>query len=224
MNYCLPIICRKSDDVLRLIEAEEVDYRFFEVWLDHLEDYSFEEAAKWCSRFGDRLIVLFRRPRLEPIRMPLAERCRIIEHAAVAGSYIDLDIGTQQEELAFVASLHGRLRLILSFHDYEATPSDDELAALLMKMRESGAAICKFACFCRSPEDALRLLMLQRRLAAEGSSHIVLGMGEHGAITRIFGALWGNELTFAPVAREEASAPGQFTRAELERIFTILKR
>jgi 3-dehydroquinate dehydratase len=68
----------------------------------------------------------------------------------------------------------------------------------------------------------LKLLLLQQNLKAQNKKHIVLGMGEFGTITRVFGTLWGNELIYAPISKGEASAPGQLTKQELENIFKDL--
>jgi 3-dehydroquinate dehydratase len=59
-------------------------------------------------------------------------------------------------------------------------------------------------------------------LKSEQKKYIILGMGEHGTITRVYGALWGNEMTFAPEKEGEETAPGQLTRHEMETILTIL--
>ena len=48
-------------------------------------------------------------------------------------------------------------------------------------------------------------------------------MGEFGVVSRVFGALWGNEMTFAPAVKTEQSAPGQLTRSQLENIFKELE-
>jgi 3-dehydroquinate dehydratase len=60
-------------------------------------------------------------------------------------------------------------------------------------------------------------------LKKENKRCIILGMGEHGMITRIFGTLWGNEMVFAPQTKSEASAPGQLTKQQLATIFATLQ-
>jgi 3-dehydroquinate dehydratase len=48
-------------------------------------------------------------------------------------------------------------------------------------------------------------------------------MGPHGAVTRIFGTLWGNAFIFAPESDNERSAPGQLTHDQLAGIFQALQ-
>ena len=45
-------------------------------------------------------------------------------------------------------------------------------------------------------------------------------MGEKGFITRIFGTIWGNEITFAPKTLAEKSASGQLTKKQMEDVFS----
>jgi len=49
-------------------------------------------------------------------------------------------------------------------------------------------------------------------------------MGEFGIITRVEGILLNNEMVFAPLNKNESSAPGQLTRNELESIFNKLNK
>jgi len=89
-------------------------------------------------------------------------------------------------------------------------------------MNKHNPDIYKIATMCTSETDALKLLLLQQNLKGQNKRHIVLGMGEFGTITRVFGTLWGNELIYAPLTQEEASAPGQLTKEELAVIFDKL--
>jgi 3-dehydroquinate dehydratase-1 len=83
-----------------------------------------------------------------------------------------------------------------------------------------GAHIIKIATFCTTQRDALRLLSLLIDLREAGKRCVVLGMGKHGTITRVFGPQWGSEIAFAPVLADQRSAPGQIT---LDRLDTIMQ-
>ncbi len=220
-KYCLPIITNTQQDAVAAIEKNQGAYGFFEIWLDYLTDPTPEFIARLAEKWPGRIIVLLRRQNLEPIRMPLEERLRLIDSFARLPVTLDLDI-SQKEELQHVASLPKRMPLITSYHNYEKTPASSTLGRIVQKMRLHQPDIFKVAAFCHSPADAVRLLQLQAQLLKAGKRHIVLGMGPHGAATRIFGTLWGNELIFAPLSTSSQSAPGQLTRAQLERIFSEL--
>ncbi len=99
------------------------------------------------------------------------------------------------------------LTVVSSYHDYEATPSCDRIVSRLKAMPGD---ILKGAFRVNGFSDLREL-----RLAADAleGRHVLLGMGEFGRITRVRGALLGNEFTFASVG--EPTAPGQIGLAEM---------
>src|SRR5205823_6146188 len=113
-----------------------------------------------------------------------------------------------------------KIKTIISYHNYKKTPVD--LVTIIKQMDEHHPSIYKIATICNNEIDALKLLLLQQNLRAQNKRHIILGMGEFGTITRVFGTLWGNEMIYAPQTEQEASAPGQLTKNQLEEIFRIL--
>ena len=224
IRYCLPIIERDGSLVPALIERERERYHYFEIWLDYIEDLDLDFVRELCASLGGRGIFLFRRKELEKIRLPVGVRFQIMAEIEAAGAYLDLDLAAQAEELEYLRKSKAKIRTILSYHNYAETPDWPTLRKLGVTMRRNGAEICKASCMCNSPDDAVRLLNLLIELKSGGARYIVLGMGKHGAVTRIFGTLWGNEMVFAPLSREAQSAPGQLARAELEEVFGILRR
>jgi 3-dehydroquinate dehydratase type I len=223
-RYCLPIIAATKAVVLDLIDQHESRYDFFEVWLDHIEDLDDEFIQQLIDRLQGRLVAVFRRQALEPMRMTPRRRQSHLQQFDGTPVLVDLDLAGQTADLAFIKRHGLTLQTILSFHDYGSTPTDAELNQLVRQMERHDPAIFKLATMCKTESDALRLLQLTLMLKAAGRRYIVLGMGKYGVIARIFGTLWGNELTFAPNTRAAQSAPGQLTREELESIMKILER
>ncbi|MCK6512850.1 type I 3-dehydroquinate dehydratase [Myxococcota bacterium] len=221
--YCLSIASGTWLDASRAMEQCFSVYRYVELWLDLVEGVEIEEVRALCRRWPDRIVLLFRRPQLAAIQMPQTQRVGWLVALAAEPVWFDLDTPTQAEDLRDWFALPQRPKLILSHHDYTTTPSEERLAALLAEMKACEPTVIKIATYCQQPEDALRLLRWQVALRREGLRVIVLGMGEHGVITRIFGALWGNEMSFAPPTPKQASAPGQLTREQMEAVFALLR-
>jgi 3-dehydroquinate dehydratase type I len=223
ISYCLPIITRSKQKVLDEIVAREHEYQCFEIWLDYIDDLDPAFVRQLIEKYPGRLILLFRRQLLEPIHMPLQERERLMVAVTDQPVFLDLDI-SEEAELEYLAAnrLRIRVNLIGSHHNYIATPILAELQTIAVNIAKYQPEAIKIATYCRSEEDALRLLQLQLWLKKQGRQHIVIGMGPFGAITRVFGTLWGNELVYAPQHDDEASAPGQLTRGQLENIFRSL--
>jgi 3-dehydroquinate dehydratase/shikimate dehydrogenase len=108
-------------------------------------------------------------------------------------------------------------RLILSVHDFGGLPTD--LARCVSAMHDDPAcAVVKVAARARNVLDALELLDVAARCAKPA---IVLGMGEFGVCTRVLAGKAGALLTFAPLSRERATAPGQLALRELLETFGV---
>jgi 3-dehydroquinate dehydratase I len=101
--------------------------------------------------------------------------------------------------------------VIVSHHDFEATPSIGELDALAEQAKENGADYVKVATMPRSQRDVRTLAEFTMRNADIGL--ITVAMGEYGATSRVFFPVLGSRLTFAHLGH--ASAPGQLPVAEL---------
>lgn len=222
INYCLPIIKNKKVDVLKIIEENTDNYDYFEVWLDYIEDLNEKFVKDLINQLKNKAIFLFRRKKLEKIKMSNLAKQNFIKLLTNTESYLDLDINQQKEEIIYIKANNLKLQTIFSYHNYEDTPNAEKLQMITDIIIKHKPTILKISTMCKSKEDGLRLLHLLLKLNTKKIKCIISGMGENGKITKIFGALWGNEMTFAPIELSERSAPGQFSRSQLNAIFTIL--
>lgn len=117
----------------------------------------------------------------------------------------------------------GKTKIILSSHNYEKTPSDEDLAKIHAACVAAGADIVKIACVCEEVEDVERL---ERLLATRGkeTETIALGMSEHGQVSRLLSAKFGSYLTFGAIRRGAESAPGQPLLEELRGLYRVPKQ
>lgn len=221
-NYCLPIIAAKAEHVRQAIDSNADRFGFFEVWLDYLETGHCELVTELSRSLGSQVIFVLRRKELETPTLDFEKRMELVAQIASLPALIDLDISSQIDEIEHLKSLPHTPAIILSYHNYKETPAAEKLEDICEKMELIPESITKIATYCNNEGDAVRLLHLQINLKKKFRRHIVLGMGAYGAVTRIFCTLWGNQMIFAPELREDASAPGQLTRIELEDCFRIL--
>lgn len=225
-QFCLPLQTGTFDQAVKNIESHQDLYSRFELWLDCLTGWSDSSLLGVAKRFPGQLVVLFRRPNLDAVKLPLERRFELIDLLRTEEVLLDLDVTSQEEELQyFVAASNSEMpsrscELIASYHNYQSTPSD--LSLVIQKLEQWKPEIYKVATFCNSRVDAISLLSLLVVLQTSGKRAVVLGMGEYGKITRVFGPLWGNELHFAPLDEAEATAPGQLTRKQLQSLFELL--
>ncbi len=221
-RYCLPIIQRTRADVQRILSEELKRFRFAEVWVDYIEDLGAGDVESLVGMYPNRLVVVFRRQNHEPMKLSSDERFNIFSNLARKQVYVDLDVSVQTEDIQRLQAERLTIKTILSYHNYSFTPSDTELRSIANRMQGWGAHIAKVATQCNNQRDALRLMSLLIDLREAGQKCIVLGMGKHGLLTRVFGTQWGNEMAFAPVEASGRSAPGQLTVDKLDSIIQAL--
>lgn len=226
IKYCLPIIKSSKEEVLQTILHNLDGYDFFEVWLDYIEDLEEDFIKSLINKFNDKLILLFRRQNLEKNNLSVDLKRKVIKLLEGSESILDLDIFDQKDELEFLRKSNSKVKRIVSYHNYKETPSLVSLQKMIKEIKKFNPDIFKISTFCKNEEDSLQLLnlllMLKKQheqvLSNRNKKFIILGMGKKGLITRIFGALWGNEFNFAPVDLKERSAEGQLTKGQVENI------
>lgn len=223
IQYSLPIIKANKTDILKTINTNKDVYDFFEVWLDYIDDLDEAFLKNLAKDLGEKLIVVFRRQNFEKQHIDFDKRLKCISILRNSQSLIDLDIEKQEKELNHIKTNALGTRTIISYHNYQETPDDSILRKIVDTMNTYSPTILKIATMCNNKRDAIRLLELTLELKERSKSCIVLGMGEFGSITRIFGTLWGNEMIFAPKVITERSAIGQLTKHQLETIFKQLE-
>lgn len=219
-KYCLPIIKNTKKEVLKSLKIAGFD--FYEVWLDYIKDLDDHFIIDIAKKYSGKMILLFRRRNLEEIKLSLKRRKEILLILKKFNVFFDIDFLTQFEELEMLEN-RGKIKLILSYHNYKETPKIDYLNILINKMKKYQPAVFKVATFCKTETDSLNLLSLLLKLRKQKLRYIISGMGKEGLITRIAGALWGNKINFTPDTVAEKSAEGQLTRKQLEKILQEIK-
>ncbi len=146
----------------------------------------------------------------DPERLKLFEV--IVKHPATGA----VDVELRSSLLPEVASMvrEERKKLIVSYHDFEKTPSESEIEEILGKCREAGADIVKVAFMGKSQEDAARVCCV---LSKFNHPKIFMVMGEVGSFTRVVGFSFGSLLTYTFFGKPVA--PGQI---EAERLIKLL--
>ncbi len=101
-------------------------------------------------------------------------------------------------------------RIISSIHDYENTPSADEIAYSLNSMNSE---VSKGAYAVRDFKNLYDILKASEKVTKD---HVLLGMGKMGEITRIRSDILGNMFTFAYISKP--TAPGQISLDEMKNL------
>ena len=108
-------------------------------------------------------------------------------------------------------------RVILSFHDFHSTPSEERIRDLFRSMKEAKADIGKIAVMPVTEKDVETLAEGARLAVKEMDLEIIaISMGELGRKTRLDLSLTGSTMTFGALGA--GSAPGQVEAVELAKI------
>ncbi len=110
-------------------------------------------------------------------------------------------------------------RTICSHHDFSGVPSN--LDQIYDRMAGTPARILKIAVHADDATDCLPVFHLLERARKQGREMIAIAMGNAGIATRILGPSRGAFLTYASLANETATAPGQISAVELRDIYRL---
>lgn len=140
--------------------------------------------------------------------------------------FVDVEIRRGRETMEEIRSAAQKAgtKVIGSYHDFEKTPSGEQIISILTEAKELGAHIGKFACMPSEEEEqgrrdveTLLAATEQMKMAYPEFPLITMSMGEMGKDSRRYGGLYGSEVSFACVGT--ASAPGQMELGELNGVF-----
>jgi len=149
------------------------------------------------------------------------ERLWLFRFAAANGaSYIDVEYESSEDitgSLLQIRKEYG-IQLIISYHNFEATPGKEELESILDSCYSRSADVAKIACRVYSQNDVARLLSLYEKTGRK----VILGMGHTGKITRIASLLLGGEFTFASAGSGNETAEGQIDYRTMEKIYNLI--
>lgn len=138
--------------------------------------------------------------------------------------FIDVELFTDEKEiisLIEIAHAH-HVYVILSNHDFEKTPSKEEIVSRLRRAQELGGDLPKMAVMPKNAKDVLTLLDATRTMNEQFADRpiITMSMAGRGVISRLAGEIFGSAVTFA--AAKKASAPGQISITEMRNILSLL--
>lgn len=137
--------------------------------------------------------------------------------------YVDVEIEAPITHLEYIKSYANAnaCKLIISYHNFEGTNTLDELMQIYDLCLRKGADLVKIVTTAHTTADAVRTLSLyqtERYRAAGAGTLIAFAMGEAGKFTRHLCLQLGAPFTYVAYDHASATAPGQYTRAEMEKL------
>lgn len=150
------------------------------------------------------------------------ERIDILKKAITNGAkFVDIEFETsknlRQDILRFAQ--RNNVTSIISYHNYEKTPSLEDLTKIAMRMKSTGADIIKCVCMTHSYADAHVMIELQHNWS---TNILAFGMGSYGSFSRIISILYGAPFMYVPL--DKKTAPGQLHIEEVKAILRYLNQ
>jgi 3-dehydroquinate dehydratase I len=143
-----------------------------------------------------------------------SERMEILLKAAKYADYVDIELQTEDKYRSKI--IKASKSVIVSYHNFQNTPSVQELLKIVRSELELGD-LAKFAVMPSSIQDTLRVL----EVLSQVDDTIGIAMGELGRYTRVVAPLFGSPITYSSLTSE--SAPGQMDIENTKNILHTLK-
>ena len=109
-------------------------------------------------------------------------------------------------------------KVIVSYHNFEATPSVTEMQNIIDTAKNKGADYVKIATEVKTQKDSIKLLSLYEH----NDKLIAFGMGELGRISRVSSLYMGADFTYVSIDENNKTASGQLTTDEMKTIFKLI--
>lgn len=235
-KICVPIVGRTKTEIMEqtkcclLTEADMAEWRAD--WFDQVgDDAAVREILRMLREMIKDMPLLFTfrtkqeggEKEIEP-----TQYLQLLKEVVQSGmaDLIDVELYFDKsvaKEIITLAQAH-HTKVIASNHDFEGTPSKEEIVRRLCDMQELDADILKIAVMPKNKQDVLTLLAATEEMEREIANRplVTMSMGSLGVISRCSGEIFGSSITFG--AAEKVSAPGQLEVAELKKILDTLHK
>ena len=203
-KICVPIVGKTKEELLSEVEVlKSVPVDVVEWRMDWFEE------VECCEKAVAMLQVL---------------REAIIDSGNA--DLIDVELFTGEAQVKeLIAHAHDKgVRVIMSNHDFDKTPSYNEILTRLKAMQTLGADIPKIAVMPTCKADVITLLQATNDMHENFADRpiITMSMAGTGVLSRLCGEVFGSALTFG--AAKKASAPGQMGVEDLKTVLSLLHK
>ena len=232
---CVPVIEEQEEKIIEQIKKlVQMKIPSIEWRMDYYEQAGNIQAVcalaeKVSALMSDTILLATYRSQSEGGEgsFGVEEYCTLLQALAdtKAVDLLDVEIFQVDKQRELLDQLHKAGAVVLaSHHNFDKTPSVDEMTQYLLRMNELECELCKLAVMPHSKVDTVKLLeattIVKERFPQQPL--ITIAMGRDGIASRMTGELFGSCLTFATVGKE--SAPGQISYQQMEQLLEDIHR
>lgn len=217
-DVCVPIVDFEKHELAKQIEIINTsrEIKWVELRIDFLKNEEIQDSLDLLKTLKKQIIIT-NRSSLEGWKFEWGSEKSIEKLLQCIdlwdGFDLELRAWDQIEDLKKVLKKHHK-KLILSYHNFEKTPSYEECKSVLSEMKKYNPEVYKIAVMPQTPEDVNRIYELAEYFKNHFSwDFIFISMGTLGMETRVnIPQMWGL-LSFWVL--NTASAPWQMAYKEL---------
>ncbi|KAK1267185.1 hypothetical protein QJS04_geneDACA009151 [Acorus gramineus] len=220
---CVPSVAKSTDQMaadMRLARSNGAD--LVEIRLDHLQSFDPQRDLRFLLKDPPLPTLVTYRPKWEGGEYegddePRFEAlCLAMELGA---DYVDVELKVADKFFASISNKKPeKCKIIVSSHNYQFTPSLEDLGNLVARIQATGADIVKIATTAVDISDVARMFQIIVHCQVP---IIGLVMKERGLICRLLCSKFGGYLTFGTLESGKESAPGQPSISDLLNVYNI---
>ncbi|MFA6769770.1 MAG: type I 3-dehydroquinate dehydratase [Bacteroidales bacterium] len=134
--------------------------------------------------------------------------------------YLDLDYDSPEDYRTDLISAARKVgfKIILSYHNFNNTESYERLKEIYESSIKRGADIVKIVTNSKTIQECSRILQLYT--ATRKNTLVAFSVGEEGRFTRLVTHFLGSPFIYCTLDEESATAPGQLTITEAEKLIS----
>ena len=233
-KICVPIVGKTLEEILEEVQfLKTIDFDVVEWRVDFYDDVECIDKVKTSleairSILIDKPIIFTFRSAKEGGEREIGTKFYFeLNTSIIQTGLIDIvDIELFNDEIeskTLIDVAHkNNVAVIISTHDFNKTPSKEEIILRLRRAMELGGDIAKIAVMPICTKDVITLLDATNTMTEKYKDRpiMAISMGKQGIISRLAGGLFGSDMTFA--SAKKISAPGQIASGELRKIMSLL--
>ncbi len=195
-------------------EARQLGLDLVELRIDQYASFDSKHVLREVGRFKDCSTIATIRMKSEGglWNLPEPERLELFKKIIPEVNAVDIELSAETILPDVVQAAHAAKKIaIISYHNFNGTPTLNELNGILDEAKSFGADIVKIAAKAAKQEDIQVLAGFTIANASKGI--VTIAIGSEGALSRVFFPALGSLLTYAYLDRP--TAPGQLGYKEL---------
>ena len=218
-KICVSIAARNIEQLkMQINQAFSFGADYVEIRFDFLNLSDMNEALSIANQVNRKAVYTLRSPEQGgQFKGSTSERIAYLEKLSSSMPMlldVELDTIKSNDNLAHYLD-EQNASLLISWHDFEKTPSNAQLTRTLYEMRKYSQNV-KIVTTAQKTEDSLSLLELYEN--SLGLNLIAFAMGEAGVISRLLCVIIGSA-PFTYASLEKAISPGQLTIKQMRKLY-----